>query len=320
MAEQTLGDRDERLVANFDGTEFTECFPTSEGVSFRSKLGKASAMDNQTGGSVLRTAAALDTGTAAAEVPTNGDLGSASLVDVGTGAAEVPTNSDVSAVGIIKMRPEPAGINLPAMPDIWASASGQPITDAESPFNGKRIYNYNGADVVLTGLTWTADAGGSFATVPEADRLAIGIADDVTGTGIAADTVVVSMDYETGEVIISDVDATGETDTTFTNEGRGAVGGSFGSVGNQMQRITASTEPNGRALTSHGNVGPNTQLSGAFNTGSTSFVNEMNDDGTRNLRTLEFDSANSPNARTSATTNGRTKADAYKAVFYVRIK
>ena len=45
MAEQTLGDRDERLAANFDGTEFTECFPTSEGVSFRSKLGTAASRD-----------------------------------------------------------------------------------------------------------------------------------------------------------------------------------------------------------------------------------------------------------------------------------
>ena len=45
MAEQTLGDRDERLAANFDATEFTECFPTSEGVSFRSRLGKVSGLD-----------------------------------------------------------------------------------------------------------------------------------------------------------------------------------------------------------------------------------------------------------------------------------
>ena len=45
MAEQTLGDRDERLAANFDGTEFTECFPTSQGVSFRSKLGTAASRD-----------------------------------------------------------------------------------------------------------------------------------------------------------------------------------------------------------------------------------------------------------------------------------
>ena len=43
MAEQTLGDRDERLAANFNGTEFTECFPTSEGKSFRSKLGTAAS-------------------------------------------------------------------------------------------------------------------------------------------------------------------------------------------------------------------------------------------------------------------------------------
>ena len=232
--------------------------------------------------------------------------------DVGTGAAELPTNSDVSAVGTLTMRPEPTGATLPAMPDIWAMASGQTISDAESPFNGKRIYNYNGADVVLTGLAWTADAGGSFATVPEADRLAVGIADDVTGTGIAADTVVVSMDYATGEVIISDVSASGAINTTFTNEGRGAVGGAFGSVGNQMQRITGLIESSGFRSS-----GANAE--GAFSPQSVGTGTSRNDVSVSYWR-FNFNSANSPNARTSSTTNGRTKTDAYKAVFYVRIK
>jgi hypothetical protein len=39
------------------------------------------------------TVALLDTGTAAGEVPTNGDLGTASVVDTGTDPTDVPTNA-----------------------------------------------------------------------------------------------------------------------------------------------------------------------------------------------------------------------------------
>ena len=60
MAEQTLGDRDERLAENFEGDEFTECFSISEGISFRSKLGTAASRDvtesatDATAGRVMR--------------------------------------------------------------------------------------------------------------------------------------------------------------------------------------------------------------------------------------------------------------------------
>lgn len=47
------------------------------------------------GASVFGTAAYLDTGTAAGEVPTNGDLGTAAQVDTGTAAGQVPTNADL---------------------------------------------------------------------------------------------------------------------------------------------------------------------------------------------------------------------------------
>ena len=51
---------------------------------------------SQTANDVAGTAALLDTGTAAGELPTNADLGSASLVDTGTAAGEVPTNADIA--------------------------------------------------------------------------------------------------------------------------------------------------------------------------------------------------------------------------------
>ena len=50
---------------------------------------------SQTANDVAGTAALLDTGTAAGELPTNADLGSASLVDTGTAAGEVPLNSSL---------------------------------------------------------------------------------------------------------------------------------------------------------------------------------------------------------------------------------
>ena len=102
--------------------------------------------------------------------------------------------------------------------------------------------NAIGANVTLT-LTFTEDGSGAVATVDEADRMAIGIHDDIEGVGIADDTVVTSMNYATGELIISDVDADGSIEVTFTNEGRSPKGGSVaGTVGNQMQGHYHPTE------------------------------------------------------------------------------
>jgi len=51
------------------------------------------------GASGVGTAAYLDTGTAAGEVPTNADLGTAAYLDTGTGADQVPTNGDLPTFG-----------------------------------------------------------------------------------------------------------------------------------------------------------------------------------------------------------------------------
>ena len=228
---------------------------------------------------------------------------------------------DAEPVGSLRSRSEPPGVTLPQLPDAWQRADGQMISDAASPFNGKRIYNYNGANVELS-LTWTWLAGSiSRATVPLADRLAIGIGDDVIGSGWFDNTVVLSMNYETGVVEISTM-VSGTAPTTFTNEGRGAVGGDFGSVGNQMQRITGSFDLPRRGS----NAGASLLLSqsGAVTRSESSGATSINPLALATLShsgdRVNFDSANSPNARTSATTNGRTKTDAYKAVYYVRIK
>jgi hypothetical protein len=139
----------------------------------------------------------------------------------------------LESIGIPFPRYEVAG--LPAMPSQFAACSGQLISDAQSLYNGSRLPNLNGANVVLT-LTFTANSGGATATVAAADRPAIALHDWVDGSGIAALTYVKSFNYSTGALVISDPAATGSKSTTFSNEGRGVIGGtSFGSVGDQFQ-------------------------------------------------------------------------------------
>ena len=53
---------------------------------------------SQTANDVAGTAALLDTGTAAGELPTNADLGSASLVDTGTAAGEIPLSPATTTI------------------------------------------------------------------------------------------------------------------------------------------------------------------------------------------------------------------------------
>jgi hypothetical protein len=217
-----------------------------------------------------------------------------------------------SSLGVPFPRYEVAG--LPAMSSRFAACSGQLISDSQSLYNGTRLPNLNGANVVLT-LTFTANSGGATATVAAADRPAIALHDWVTGSGIAALTYVKSFDYSTGALVISDPAATGSKSTTFSNEGRGVIGGTdFGSVGDSMQRIT-------------GTAGNTDSARGLYNTTGT--TGSFSVDNPRNLELLEFsgnanncgnkanfDSANSPNARTA----NKTKSDAYRMTYYMRIK
>ena len=112
--------------------------------------------------------------------------------------------------------------SIPTLSGFWAECNGQVISDSESIFNGKRIRNLNGGSINLT-LTWTADAGGSYATVSANDIKAINKGDSVTGSGIAAGSRVI--DISGNDVTISDVAATGSISSTFTNLGKFTRGG-----------------------------------------------------------------------------------------------
>jgi hypothetical protein len=123
--------------------------------------------------------------------------------------------------------------NAPDLPDVYHLCDGTFIDDEDSVLDGFRAFNLNGADVVLT-LTWTADAGGAYATVDAADLPALAVDDWVSGAGIAAGSMI--KDITAGVVTISDIAATGSISTTFTNDGMYTGGGqSGGSAGDQMQ-------------------------------------------------------------------------------------
>lgn len=120
----------------------------------------------------------------------------------------------------------------------WKECDGSLISDAASPFNGKRIRNLNGANVALT-LTWTADAGGAYATVDAVDINALNIGDSVTGTGITnvngQPPQIIDIDNATRKVTINNTVATGSIISTFTNDGIYLGGGDIGSARDQVQ-------------------------------------------------------------------------------------
>lgn len=122
--------------------------------------------------------------------------------------------------------------SAPALADIFVECDGAAISDADSLFNGYRSPNLNGADVVLT-LTWTADAGGAYTTVAATDLTALAVGDDVTGSGIAADSYISDITGTT--VTITDVSATGSISSTFTNDGRFLRGGATSGTGQRTQ-------------------------------------------------------------------------------------
>jgi|LSQX01.3.fsa_nt_gb hypothetical protein len=218
----------------------------------------------------------------------------------------------IEPIGTIK--PHPVGLpGVVALGSEFQLCDGSVVLDAASPMNGNRVPNLVGADVVLS-VVWTADAGGAYGTIPVADTYALGVHDYVAGTGIAEHSVIKSIDYATGTIVISDPAATGAISCTITNEGRGIIGGAFGSVGDQMQQITGSISGSARGNPSFGGT-----FSGAFANGVQSSTGAEGATGTRGA-SIDFDSANSPYARTSADTWGKTKADAYSMGIYIKIK
>jgi hypothetical protein len=208
-----------------------------------------------------------------------------------------------ASVGVPFPRYEVAGI--PAMPSQFAACSGQLISDSQSLYNGTRLPNLNGANVVLT-LTFTANSGGATATVAAADRPAIALHDWVTGSGIAALTYVKSFDYATGALVISDIAASGSKSTTFANEGRGVIGGTaFGSVGDMGQGKKYHVFP------------ANNTTGGDFYSFSTSSGVAS---GVAPLRSGETGPAITDGINGTPREGKKTKADAYRMTYYMRIK
>ena len=193
---------------------------------------------------------------------------------------------------------------------LYKACDGTVISDSGSSSNGKRIRNLNGEDVVLT-VSWTADAGGAYATVPLTDVTALNVGDWVTGSGIAADTMIKAIDEDTGIISITDIAASGSISTTFNNDGIFVAGGSNTKVsgGDQMQRITGNTDVAAPTITTVGVFTKILEDAGIFASGAAYTRYE-----------LYFDSANSPDARTSATTAGRTKVHHRRLKAFMKIK
>lgn len=125
--------------------------------------------------------------------------------------------------------------NTPALAagSIYKEMDGSLISDGDSPYDGYRIPNENGDDVVLT-LTWASGV----ATASSTDVTALAVGDAVSGSTIAALSTITDI---TGSVVtISDTSFSGSSvSTTFTNDGRFNRGG--GSSGDGQLDATQKT-------------------------------------------------------------------------------
>ena len=220
MADQTLDDRSELLVGDFDGSEYSEALQGSLGYSFKTKIG---------------TAIAADTGTAAGDVPTNADLAGAitenELADSAVTYTKIATSARESIVDLIypvgslqTHADDFVGATLASLDDRWKLCDGSLVDDIASAYDDVRVYNLTGDNVVLT-LDWTADAGGSYATVDAADRYAVNIGDWIAGTGIDAGGMVTDFVHATGVVTITQIDLAGVISVTLSNDGVSLTGG-----------------------------------------------------------------------------------------------
>lgn len=131
----------------------------------------------------------------------------------GTGAWSVPASSTPVGAEIFFDNSNP---DTPALPAQFVQANGQTISDASSPYNGKRIRNLNGATVSSVTVT-SLDNTAKTVTVSTNDIYAFMVGDSVTFTGVTvANGVIKAVNYGTGVITIGDVTTwtSGNYDTT----------------------------------------------------------------------------------------------------------
>lgn len=116
--------------------------------------------------------------------------------EVGANDADVPVGAEVFF--------DDANSSTPAYSTNWVEANGQTISDAASPYNGKRIRNLNGA--TLTGIAITSlDNTAKTITVSTNDIQAFISGDTLSFTGAAVSNAVVkSVNYSTGVITVGD--------------------------------------------------------------------------------------------------------------------
>jgi len=99
---------------------------------------------------------------------------------------------------------EDANPDTPAYGDSYVEANGQVISDADSPYNGKRIRNLNGATVSGIAVL-SLDNSAKTVTIATANVYALMIGDALTFTGASVSNAVVkAINYSTGVVTVGD--------------------------------------------------------------------------------------------------------------------
>jgi len=206
--------------------------------------------------------------------------------------------------------------NAPAQPAWWAAMDGSLISDADSPFNGYRLPNDNGADVVLT-VTWASGV----ATIPATDVTALAVGDRVAGSGIAAGAVIDDITGTT--VTMSDTSFSGSSvSTTFNNPGRfwRAAETSGPGKNDAMQRITGVAKFGSHFSGLNGNLAKT--VNGVFslnNSGSGSY-NGVPSSGSYGARGITFNSADSISPNPAKTNDEETHPVYRQYVGYMKIK
>lgn len=107
--------------------------------------------------------------------------------------------------------------SLPGTPvpgNSWAIENGQVISDSESPYSGKRIRNLVGAVIALTVLSFSNTL--KTITLSLNDISAVAVWDKVSGTGIPANSFVLTVNYSTGVIQIGSTATMALTTGTLT--------------------------------------------------------------------------------------------------------